>query len=363
MIFMNLYKISAITFKYFTANSRLLLFCLLSMLSPMASSVMLVTQVEGQIMVKLPGNTPLAQLYPGALLPDQVITSTRIADSRYWVLCPGSDKPQFFKPQDRHQQHCPTRQSRNMRGISKKDTPFILLPNQYALGELERVIWSGSAEDQYSISLYKYEADGTENLVIEWEPENSTYQSSGFHEFILKTPLALEFTEKEEVTFQLVVENINTQKSSDEFDEILIKPITQKPSSTQLKKAYRLLRDQKIQRESELGKLVLATYLTDKGQRAEAYVLLSDLHDSRYRTQAELLKAPTLYQPGTPEDIIIKQYGKALEFAVADSDDLSSVIACRGILSPSPLLLTNEGLIYQKQMISKPEHVRFCPKP
>ena len=128
-----------------------------------------------------------------------------------------------------------------------------------------------------------------------------------------------------------------------------------------MEKGYKLLKEQNVEHHSELGKLILAAYLIGNEQRAEAYALLSELKNSRYRTQAQLLKAKMLYQPGTPEDIIVKQYGKALELAVANHDVLGSLIACRGIFSPSPLLLSSGGLEYQKQILHKPEFARYCP--
>jgi len=314
-------------------------------------------------MIKLPGDARSMKLYQGALLPDQIEITSRSTDAQYWVLCPGFDKFQTIQPQAGLHQHCPKKESRNMRGGDDENTPFILLPNQSSLEKLDRILWSGPKDSEYSIMLFQYDAEGFEELIIEWIPETDTYQESGIHEFVPESPLLLAFSEKKGVSYKLEVENIDTSQNSSIFDEILIKPITQPPSHTLIEKGYQLLDEQNIKRDSSLGKLVLATYLVGKEQRAEAYGLLSELQNSRYRAQAQLLKAKALYQPGAPADIIIKQYGKALEFAVADSDGLSSFIACRGIFSPSPLMLSSEGLEYQKQISDKPEFVRYCRKP
>ncbi len=313
-------------------------------------------------MIKLPGDTKPIRLYQGALLPDQIETTSKSRDAQYWVLCLGSDKSQTIQPQEGLHQHCPKKESRKMRGSDDENRPFILLPNQSSLEKLERILWSGPKDSEYSIMLFQYDAEGFEELIMEWIPETDTYQKSGLHEFIPDPPILLAFSEKKGVSYKLEVENIDTSQNSSTFDEILIKPITQPPPHTLMEKGYQLLDEQNIKRDSSLGKLILAAYLVGKEQRAEAYGLLSELHNSRYRAQAQLLKAKALYQPGVPIDIIIKQYGKALEFAVADNDRLSSFIACRGIFSPSPLLLSSEGLEYQKQILHKPEFALYCRK-
>jgi len=314
-------------------------------------------------MVKLPGDTKSIKLYQGALLPDQIETITKSTNAQYWVLCLGSDKSQTVQPQEGLHQHCPKKESRKMRGGDSENTPFILLPNQSSLEKLERVLWSGPKDSEYSIMLFQYDAEGFEELVMEWVPEADTYQESGIHEFVPESPFLLAFAEKKGVSYKLEVENIDTSQNSSTFDEILIKPITQPLSHTLMGKGYQLLDEQSIKRDSSLGKLIFAAYLVGKEQRAEAYSLLSELQNSRYRAQAQLLKTKALYQPGAPADIIIKQYGKALEFAVADSDGLSSFIACRGIFSPSPLMLSSEGIEYQKHILHKPEFARYCRKP
>ncbi len=339
-----------------------LVFFLLSLLSPAASSDILVTRVEGEVIIKIPGDTRPIELYQGALLPDRVEATSKSASARYWVLCPGSDTSQITQPQKGLHQHCPKKESRKMRGANDKNTPFILLPNQSSLEKLERILWSGPKNSEYSIMLFQYDAEGFEELIMEWVPETDTYQESGIHEFVPESPLLLAFGEKKGVSYKLEVENIDTSQNSSTFDEILIKPITQPPSHALMDKGYQLLDEQNIKRDSSLGKLILAAYLVGKEQRAEAYGLLSELQNSRYRAQAQLLKAKTLYLPGAPTDITLKQYGKALEFAVADSDDLSSFIACRGIFSPSPLLLSSKELDYQKQILRKPEFARYCRK-
>lgn len=357
---------NTMTNKKSPANKRLLLwlaFCLLSILSPAVSSDGLITRIEGEVMIKLPGDTKQMKLYQGALLPDQVEIATNSTDAQYWVLCPGSEKLQMVQPKTGPHTHCTEKESRKMRGADGENIPFILLPNQPALKKLERILWSGPEDNEYSIMLFQYDADGFEELVMEWLPETDTYQESGIHEFVPKAPFLLAFTEKKGVSYKLEVENIDTSQSSSTFDEILIKPITQPPPHTLMEKGYQLLDEQNIKRNSSLGKLILAAYFVGKEQRAEAYGLLSELQNSRYRAQAQLLKAKTLYQPGAPTDIIIKQYGKALEFAVADNDGLSSFIACRGIFSPSPLILSSEGREYQKQISNKSEFAHHCRNP
>jgi len=344
-------------------RSLWLVFCLLSILPPVASSEVLVSQIKGEIMVKLPGDSKPMKLYPGALLPDQIETITKNGDAQYWVLCPGSDTSQAVQPQNGLHQYCFKRESRKMRGGDNEGRPFILLPNQPSLERLERILWSGPEDSEYSIMLFQYDAEGFEELVVEWVPEADTYQESGLHEFMPDSPLLLAFSEKMGVSYKLEVENMDTSQSSSTFDEILIKPITRLPPHTLMETGYQLLDEQNIKRDSSLGKLVLAAYLVGKEQRAEAYGLLSELQDSRYRAQAQLLKTKALYQPGVPADIIIRQYGEALEFAVADNDRLSLFIACQGIFSPSPLMLSSEGLEYQKQVLRKPEFSRYCQNP
>jgi len=366
MNFTCLYSNSSTINRKSSANNRplrWLAFCLLSMLPPAASSDALVTGIEGEVMIKLPGDSGQMKLYRGTLLPDYVETTTQSTDARYWVLCPGSDMSQIAQPQEGLYQPCPKKESRTMRGAEDENAPFILLPNQSALEKLERILWSGPKDNDYSIMLFQYDAEGLEERVMEWVPENDTYQENGIHEFIPEAPLPLVFSENKEVTYKLEIENIDISQSSSTFDEILIKPITQPPPHTLMENGYKLLHEQNVERHTTLGELILAAYLLGKEQRAEAYSLLSELQRSHYRAQAQILKAKTLYQPGAPTDIIIKQYGEALEFAVADSDGLSSFIACQGVFSPSPLLLSDEGLEYQKQISQKPEFTRYCRKP
>ena len=340
-----------------------LLFCLLSLLPPAALSDALVTRVEGEIMIKPPGDTTTMRLVPGALLPEHVETTAESPDARYWVLCPDSDKSHPALTQAGLYRPCPKQENRNMRGAEKENLPFILLPNQPKLEKLDRILWSGPKDNEYAILLLKYDADGFEEPVKEWLPEGNTYKKNGIHEFIPDTPLRLAFTENNGVTYKLEIENLDTSQSSSTFDDILIKPITSAPSPALMTQGYKLLEEQEIERHSDLGKLIIATYFLDNGQRAEAYNLLSELRNSQYRAQAQLLKATALYQPGAPTDIIIKQYGKALEFSIAADDALSSFIACRGIYSPSPLLLSSEGKEYQKHISNKAEFAHHCQKP
>ncbi len=339
-----------------------LVFCLIAILSPVAWSEVLVSQVRGEVVIKLPSDGRPIKLYPGALLPDQIEIVSKSTDAQYWVLCPGFDKSQSVQPKEGFHQHCPKKESRKMRGADGESAPFILLPNQSSLEKLERILWSGPKDSEYSIMLFQYDIEGFEELIMEWLPEMGTYQESGIHEFVPTPPLLLAFTENKEVSYKLEIENIDTSQNSSMFDEILIKPITQAPSHDLMDKGYRLLGEQNIKRNSSLGKLILAAYLVGKGQRAEAYGLLSGLQNDRYRAQAQLLIAKALHQPGVPDVIIIKQYGKALEFAVADHDGLSSFIACRGIFSPSPLMLSSDGLEYQQYILHKPEFARYCRK-
>lgn len=364
MTFTNLYLNSTINNKNTPARKHFLPYLflfLVTYLSPATSSEVLVTRIQGEVSVKLPGFATQPKLLQGALLPNGAEVTDEVTGSQYWVLCPGSDLPIKIRPQVGEQQYCPQRYSRNMRGGSDNEVPFILLPNQFALGKLDRIIWSGPKGHKYAITLYQYDGEGMEDVLKDWEPEGSTYLDSGVHELRLKEPIPLEFTDA--VTYKLEVVNLDTSKSSAQFDEILIKPINQPPSNIIIEMGYSLLKGQQIDRHSALGNLVLAVYFADKGLRTEAYSLLSKLQDSRYRTQAQLVKARILSQPDAPEDITVKQYHKALEFAVADNDDLSAFIACRGVFSPSPLMLSNDGLALQKTIMDEPKFTRFCPKP
>ena len=328
----------------------------------LAHSQALVTQVQGEVTVKLRGLPQAAKVTPGTLLTQQSALQFGDAKSQLWLLCPGQDKPVTLRAKEASRQLCPATESSKMRGGEDEDIPFLILPNQPALSTVDRVLWSGPKDAHFLIMLFQYDELGTESLVKEWSTENHTYHESGFHELRIEPPLTLNFPKNQALTYKIEIENTDTSQSSASFDEILISPISTAFPEKVSNEMQSLLASQKIDANSELGKLTQANYLNSMGYFAEAYGIASSLGKSDFNAAAHFLMAKALYQPGTPGKVVVYEFAKVLELAAATGDYTSAVVACEGLLSPSNNLLKEEVRNHRKKVVSSPRYAEYCKK-
>lgn len=324
-----------------------------------ATSQALVTQVKGEVTVQFSGSAKAVTLIPGTFLSEKskLHFTTK---SEIWLLCPGQDKVENIKVAKSKHELCPTTESSKMRGGQEDDIPFLIMPNQMALDKIDRVLWSGPKNGDYLIMLLQYDEMGSESLIKEWSTQTRIYHDSGYHEFVIEPPFPLPFPTNKSHTYKIEVENINTSKSSALVDEILINPITAKFPEHRLKEVQDLLTSQHVSRNSDLGKLILATYISGKGQFAEAYTLASTLGESAYQSAAQLLMARALYQPGTPSDIVVKKFAKVLKHSIANNDFTGATLACEYLLSPSNNLLDEELRDLRNRLVIHPDYAQYC---
>lgn len=344
-----------------TSNYLAAMIIWLTVLLPcVANSQALVTQVRGEVTLQLPGRDPI-ELKPGAWLANHNHNlQLGSGQSQLWLLCLGLDKPINVREVKKHESLCPSQDSSKMRGGEDDKTPFLILPNQLALDSINRVIWSGPKDAEYLIMLVQYDEIGRPTVLREWTTDGHIYNESGFHELLIEPAFPLSFAKESSVTYKLEVENIDDSQTSASFDEIFISPITRNQSKTIIQQARDFLANQQIDPNSDLGKLVYATYLYGQGYFAQAYEIVSSIENGQYKASASWLKARILFRPGTPSNIIVREFHKSLEIAVASRDYAAARLACGSLLSPPNNLLDEETKIIRNRIKSASEFSPFC---
>ncbi len=341
---------------------RLIFFFLLLLIyTPALLSSSLVARVEGEVKVRLGilGQQALL-LTPGTLLPQQAELEFA-KGAKIWILCAGLSQPKRIDADNQSEPYCPQGHSYAMRASEDSATPFLLIPNQPQLKEIDRLVWSGPGNADYRLILIRIDANGEEKPHHKpWTHEGKAGEAVAIHRIQLAQPLRLPFTDPPDGTeFRLLVENLDNSRSSEENYD-LIHSIQEIPPPRLTGQTDKLLVDLGIAENTRLGRIVQADYLIDRGHRSEAYGLLDSPGDATFRAQARVLQAKCFDIPGTPADLVIEGYAEALQFALEDSAPLSAVIACQGLFSKSPELLTAKGKALQSKVIQNPKLSRYC---
>lgn len=343
-----------------------MLIWLVALLPSVAIGQALVIQVSGEVTLNVPGVNKAIDVKAGTLLAGNNSYSSSLQftskESQLWLLCSGLDELVNIREVKHHKPLCPAQSSSKMRGREDDNVPFLILPNQQALTTLSRVLWSGPKGADYLIMLMQYDDLGRPSLVNEWEADSPIYHESGFHELLIEPALSLSFSKDHSLTYKIEIENTDNSQTSARFDEILINPITRAFTEDIALQAYALLGNQKIGRDTDLGKLIYASYLSGKGYFAQAYTVASSLGNSHYKSAAQWLKAKALYQPGTPSTVVVREFIKSLEVAVASHDYATALVACQSLLSPANSLLDTATKKRRNKIVANPEYARFCKK-
>ena len=244
-------------------SGRLVFFFLL-IYAPALLSSALVTRVEGEARVRLDNLGIETPLLAGTLFPRQ--TQIQLAEgAHFWILCSGNDTPRLINSDNLTKADCPPGRSAEMRASADTELPFLLIPNQPLLSSMDWLAWSGPGDARYRVTLIRTDAYGEEDENESQELKGKASKTSIVHRLDTPTPFKRLFTKESDGSeFRLLVENLDNSRDSEENYD-LIHSIQRVSARNLTHQVHELLLDLSIAENTQLGRVVQASYLIDRG--------------------------------------------------------------------------------------------------
>ncbi len=333
------------------------LFSLVLMRPALLGATVITAQVENDVFLSLKQFKGDIPVFSGSLLPEDAVLKFK-NNAKITLLCLETSELRVFRSNESIAVFCNESAEVTIRSDRYNEIPFVVIPNQRTLSNMDRVIWTGLQGDSYSIKLIHSDTDGREKELRNWSNITGRYVDSGYYEFRLEKPLNLPLAESGEHYRIEVIDEDNSYSSLEHGR--LCKAITAQTPVDAVKKANEVIETLNVHDHLDYVKLIVAAQLSAQGYRAEAYSLLDSMLNSDYEVEKLILKARLLNIPGIPLEVVVKAYGIALKEAVKRADKMNAIIACRGVAVDASLL-SRMGYSEQSELLNNPEYSPYCP--